>query len=121
MHFEEEISMVRAKGISQPNSRKEVVEKASKLRKLNVFLDEDGVLRSGTRLMNVETLEYNLKFPIVLPKGEVVVSDLIRFTHGAMAHAGVEQVRNTLREKFHIVSDGVVVRSVVNGCVVCST
>ena len=97
----------------------EAVKKSSKLRKLNVFLDESEVLRAGTRLLNAETLEYNMKFPIVLPKSEVIVSDLVRFTHEALAHAGVEQVRHTLREKFHIVSDGMLVRSVVKGCVEC--
>ena len=44
------------------------------------------------------------------------MSDLISDLHRAIAS---KQVRNTLREKFYIVSDGAVVKSVVNNCVTC--
>ena len=49
-------------------------------------------------------------------KDKVIVSDLISDLHRAIAS---KQVRNTLREKFYIVSDGARVRSVVNNCVAC--
>ena len=77
------------------------------------------MLRSGTRLLNAETLTYNQRCPIILPKGERIVHDLIRHVHKKTAHAGVEQVKNTLREKYLILSDGAEVRKVVLKCVSC--
>jgi hypothetical protein len=41
---------------------------ASKLLVLNPTLDEDGVLRSDSRLKLHEFLPYNMRFPIILPK-----------------------------------------------------
>ena len=118
-HFEKEIKRAQQLNIRNANNRKEITEKTSKLRKLNIFLGEDNLLRSGTRLLNSSTLTYNQKCPIILPKGEEIVHDLIRHVHKATAHAGPEQVRNVLREKFLILSDGSEVKKVVNKCGPC--
>ena len=44
---------------------------------------------------------------------------MIRHTHKTTAHAGTEQVRNTLREKYLILSDGTEVRKIVTKCLPC--
>ena len=119
MYFGKEGKRLRERGIREPNGREEVTEKDSKLRKLNIFLDKEEVIRAGTRLINTETLDFGMKCPIILPKEDEIVDSIIRHTHRALLHAGTEQVRNTLRETFHIVSDGTQVKRVINKCVDC--
>ena len=118
-HFPTEIKAARSKDVRKPNGRKEVTEKSSKLRKLNIFLDEEEILRSGTRLINAESLEYDTKCPIVLPRKDEVVEDLVRYHHEALLHGGTELTRSILREKYHIITDGVCVKKVVSGCIKC--
>ena len=105
-HFAKEIKTVKTKNIRKPNERQEVIEKSSRLRKLNIFMDEQGLLRAGSRLMNAETLQYDIRCPIVLPREDKIVEDLVRFTHEGLMHGGKTLTRNVLKEKYHIINDG---------------
>ena len=67
--------------------------------------------------MNTETLQYDTKCPVVLPREDRVVEDLVMHVHESLMHAGMEHVRSALQEKYHIVSNGTWVKSVINKCV----
>ena len=118
-HFEREMNFLIENRVSDPNSRSEIKLKTSKLRKLNCFLDRDGLIRSGTRLLNAESLTFNTRCPIVLPKGDEHVNALIHTQHVAHGHAGAAHTQNALRKRFMIISDGQAVRSVIHKCVKC--
>ena len=119
LHFPKEWKKVKNKKISEPNQRLELTDKNSKLRKLNVFMDKDGLLRAGSRLIKSETLEYDTKCPIILPRDDKIVEDLVRHTHERMSHGGTVLTRSILREKYHIINDGICVKKVVAKCVKC--
>lgn len=51
------------------------------LRKLNPFLDKDGIIRVGGQILKADLSEV-LKTPVILPKSSNVASLLIRHTHG---------------------------------------
>ena len=57
------------------------------LRKLNPFLDKDGIIRVGGQILKADLSEV-LKTPVILPKPSNVASLLIRHTHGRTHHSG---------------------------------
>ena len=118
-HFSVEIEILRTKSIFSPQEKVELTLKSSRLRKLNPFLGEDGIMRAGTRLIRAITLNYNYRCPIILPKKDDNVESLIRFYHKISGHSGTDYTRNALRQKYMILSDGQSVRTVVKKCVTC--
>ena len=117
--FSPEITVLRDGEIFSPQYRLSPKLKMSKIRKWNVFLDKDGLMRSGTRLINAQSLLYDQKFPIVLPKKDQNVQTIILDTHVRYGHIGIEQTRGILRRRFAIIDDGQVIRKVIHQCVTC--
>lgn len=62
-------------------------KKKTVLRKLNPFLDKDGIIRVGGQILKADLSEV-LKTPVILPKSSNVASLLIRHTHGRTHHSG---------------------------------
>ena len=58
-HFDPKLKILRREKIYSPRSRKEISLKTSKLRKLNIFLDKDNLVRAGTRLVDYEKMSYS--------------------------------------------------------------
>ena len=104
--------------INAPNLRKEMGRKASPLAPHNPFLDSDGLIRVGSRLM-FAPIEEEAKFPILLPKGDPNVKDLIRQTHGDEWHAGAKHVLCQLRKRVWVLQGLQEVKKVLNTCVKC--
>lgn len=57
------------------------------LRKLNPFLDKDGIIRVGGQILKADLSEV-LRTPVILPKSSNVASLVIRHTHGRTHHSG---------------------------------
>ena len=92
------------------------VAASSRLRSLDVFMDEQGVLRVGGRLGNSESgVE---RHPIVLAK-HVVTTLIIRQLHERNAHVGANQTLSLVRKKYFIVRGYSVVKGVLRNCVGC--
>ncbi|GFT60450.1 integrase_H2C2 domain-containing protein [Trichonephila clavipes] len=87
------------------------------LAKMQVFRDEDGLLRIRTKLADSYEKE-NFKFPFLLPANDVVVK-LIRVEHVKAMHAGSSILRARLREKFWIIRAKRLVKQVLSECVIC--
>ncbi|GFY06137.1 integrase catalytic domain-containing protein [Trichonephila clavipes] len=66
--------------------------KSSKLQSLNVFLDSEGILRVGGRLRLQQTLKFEQKHPMLIPKEHHFTSLVIRHFHRINFHAGQELV-----------------------------
>lgn len=107
-HFEREILDLRAKQAVSPNS---------KLRRLDPYLDDFGIIRVGGRLRNA-TLTLEQKSPIILPKHRVVEL-LIAHTHARVLHGGSQLTLRTLRHNFWIIGARNLVRSYIHQCVIC--
>jgi hypothetical protein len=72
--------------------------KHSKIANLNPFIAEDGLLRAGSRLQ-FAVLEYNEKFPVILPKCHVS-QIYIRSCHLTSHHAGVNLLIVSIRAEY---------------------
>ena len=86
-HFWVERRELLKAGIDQPNSRKEMARRDSPLTPHNPFVDGEGVIRVGSRLIHAD-LDEEAKFPAILPKEDDIVKDLIRWQHMKDQHAG---------------------------------
>ena len=93
-------------------------EKFSLLKKsLNLFYDEDGILRLKGRLENAP-LEYDEKFPILL-KDSHFLHLHVRKCHADVWHDRVKATLKKLREKFWVIRGRQVVSRVIKPCVTC--
>ena len=79
------------------------VNKKSSISALNPFLDPEGILRANSRIQYAETLNYDTKFPIILPKKDALTELIIKDQHEQFNHVGgTNQVLAALSQKFWI-------------------
>ena len=93
------------------------IPKSSRLSSLDPFLEDD-VLRVGGRLRH-SNVPYDMKHPIILPKGSHITTLIIRREHALLGHVGRHHVLSSLRKKFWIISGNSAVRQVIKDCVAC--
>ena len=110
-HFADEMSNIAQNTLSSKAWKKERKNKtqlkgiSSKLLALNPFLDNDGYLRVGSRLMR-SSLEEESRTPIILPRTDQVVRCVVRYMHQKELHAGPKHVLNELRKSVWIIQGG---------------
>ena len=90
----------------------------SKVRALNPFVDKNGFLRVGSRLVKADIDEV-AKAPAILPRKDNIVRSIIRYFHQRDLHAGPKHVLNELRQTMWILQGGQEVRSVLSKCTTC--
>ena len=118
-HFEPEILKLISLGVSSPNARTELRSKTSKLTNRNPFLDDDLIIRAGSRLGKSETMDFDKKYPMILPSRDENVKSLIRHYHCRLAHATVNHTYHALTEMFYILGGRTAVSEVLRFCVPC--
>ncbi|XP_058801546.1 uncharacterized protein LOC131670173 [Phymastichus coffea] len=89
-----------------------------KFDELNPFLDEHGLIRVGGRLKN-SNLQFNQKYPILLPSNHNVSDLIIRDAHHRNLHGRVQCTLYTIRERFWILNGRNQIRHVLRRCVPC--
>lgn len=94
------------------------LNKNSKLRNLDPFLDSDGLLRVGGRLAEAD-IPYRQKHPIILPPNHHVTRILIDLEHISLFHAGPSQIIASLKTKYWILRVRNVVKKVLRCCIRC--
>lgn len=90
----------------------------NRLKGLEVFQDEQGIIRLKTRLTNLND-HHDFKFPIVLPPEAPIVKQLIFESHRNYCHAGVGFLLTKLREKYWILHGRKAIRGVTSKCYRC--
>ncbi|XP_035207725.1 uncharacterized protein LOC118182487 [Stegodyphus dumicola] len=90
----------------------------SKLRSLNPFVDESGVIRVGGRLEN-SNLDYKQAHPIVLPDKDHLTDLIILHSHQVVGHGGIADTLNQIRDKFWLLKARRKIKSVLYNCNVC--
>ena len=118
-HFETEILKLISLGVSRPNAHTELRSKSSKLTRKNPFLDDDFIIRACGRLGKSDTMDYDSKYPMILPNKDENVRSLIRHYHHRFAHTTVNHTYHMLREKFYILGGRTTVSEVLRYCVRC--
>ena len=111
-HFWKEIKAV--------NSGNRVLPRTSGIHPLDPFLDKDGVLRVGGRLVK-SNLSHELKHPVLVPKYCNISQLIIRYYHEKTAHSGRGMTINEIRNAgYWIINCNSAVKSLIAKCVTCS-
>lgn len=85
---------------------------------LDIFLDDDKLIRCGGRLHNAP-LQDSVRLPYLLPSKHYLVVLIIKLTHITQLIFGVESTVTFLRQKYWIPSIRQRVRKIVQSCVTC--
>ena len=100
-------------------SRKSIPPK-SPLIKLNPMLDEDGCICSNGRLQFAECLPYDVRFPMVLPRGHWVTKLIVKHYHEQANHsAGTNFVLSQVSERYWIIAAREEIREWEGECNTC--
>ena len=92
--------------------------KTSSLRPHNPYIDAEGIMRVGSRLMNAD-IEYEAKFPAILPPKDENVKALVRDMHEREQHAGPKHTLCQIRKRYWINRGLQTVKSVIHKCATC--
>ena len=88
--------------------------------KLNLFIDEFGVIRSRGRIDKNTVLKYEIVNPVLVPKKHHFTKLLVNFAHCSSMHMGLQATLNFLRmHGVWIVQARQAVKSVLDECIVC--
>ena len=98
---------------------KENIPTHSPLRRLDIVIDDNGIVRVGGRLSRSKYPDYE-KHPIVVPKTGHVTSLIIRYHHEKCYHQGKGITLNTIRlHGFWIINASSLVANHIRTCVLC--
>ncbi|XP_076382083.1 uncharacterized protein LOC143260481 [Megalopta genalis] len=95
-----------------------IISRTSKLRSFNPFLDSNGVIRLGGRLANAQ-LNYDEKYPIILPAKHQLTRLIIKHEHIQLLHAGCQLVMSAIRRRYWPLSLRTTVKGILRQCVQC--
>ncbi|XP_073959385.1 uncharacterized protein [Choristoneura fumiferana] len=87
-------------------------------RNLDLFMDENGLLRSRGRMANT-SWSYEMKYPILLPKESEFTNNVIKETHESNYHVGAPHTLSIIRKKYWIPQGKAQVQKVIRRCSVC--
>ena len=97
----------------------QVLPKNNKLAKLDVAIDEFGILRVGGRLQN-STMSFGVKHPIILPRRSHITDLIIRYYHEKVRHQGRGFTINEIRSHgYWIIGCSKAVSSHIHKCIIC--
>ena len=107
-----------------PNEMEDLVQnysltKPSPLMKLTPFLDDEGVMRSGSRLNNDSQRNMCVKIPIILPQNHRIVLLLIKAYHERYLHKNTRVVMDAIEQKYMIHNLRAVLKRVESACSSC--
>lgn len=91
---------------------------AKPLRKLNPFLDKDGILRVGGRLSRAG-LEFEQRHPALIPSDHPFTYKLIEYIHSQYCHTGHNTTHYLILQRFWILSAKRVIRKCLSKCIKC--
>ena len=96
------------------------IHPTSKLLLLSPFIDEDGMLRSDTRIKYAEYLMYDTCFPIVFPRKHHVTKLIVRKHHEVNNYAaGTNHLLSIISNKYWILKTREEIREMEKECVKC--
>lgn len=94
------------------------VHNKSKLKSLDPFLDEVGILRVGGSLKNAQ-LPYEQQHPAILPKSHHVTDIIIEHFHHQNYHSGVQATFYAIRRKYWLIDGRSQIRKIIRRCIPC--
>ena len=112
IHFSDEITFLQNKPekSSIPNL----------VKNLNLFLDQNGVLRSKGRIEKCSKISFNVVNPIILPKTSHLTNLYVNYFHSLCKHLGNSSTLNTLRNHgFWIPKARNLINKIASNCLIC--
>ena len=92
----------------------------TQLKSHNVFLDENGILRSHSRLAKITHLTYDQRYPVVLHRKSGLAKLLVKYYHINFGHpVGHQALINKITEEYSISGLGVLCHQVKSDCYLC--
>ncbi|XP_065197638.1 uncharacterized protein LOC135829160 [Sycon ciliatum] len=95
------------------------VNKDSRLVQMTPFIDDNGIMRSDSRVRNAKVENKNLRQPVLLPPKHAFTRLLIQQHHVWSLHQGQDRVVNELRQKYWVPGIRTAVRSTWSECQHC--
>ena len=86
---------------------------------LNPKIDQEGILRANTRLVNAEFLPYATRYPIILPSNNHITFLIVKHYHELRNHSGTNDVLSALSAKYWIIHAREEIRKVERACMEC--
>ena len=112
-HFHNEISFLKCESKSNlpiPNL----------VKNLDLFIDDEGIVRSKGRISKVNFYNYEILNPILLPKNDNFTHMIIRRAHFTCKHMGLQSTLNKVRlQGYWIPCARQVVKTVLSDCIIC--
>nr|XP_042912917.1 uncharacterized protein LOC110282134 [Parasteatoda tepidariorum] len=99
-------------------SSKGMVNPKSKIKNLSPFLDTEGVLRVGGRLVH-SNLSFDKKHQIILPNNHRLTNLILEMTHKRQLHVGPQTLLSIVRQKYWPLNGRNMCRKLVHNCVDC--
>nr|XP_042903892.1 uncharacterized protein LOC122270483 [Parasteatoda tepidariorum] len=97
---------------------KQPIPQNSKIISLNVFMDDNGLMRVGGRLKFSELTE-SQKYQMLLPKSHHLTQLIIEHFHNKSLHSGVQTTLYLIRQFYWIPSGQDRVRRFIHKCLTC--
>ena len=94
------------------------VNPRSKLKSLNPFLNNKGILLVGSRIA-YSGLSYNSKFPIILSARHKLTQMIMNYFYLKYFHLGPQALLNIVRQMFVHISGRNLARKFIHQCVQC--
>lgn len=91
----------------------------SKLKVLNPILDEDGLMRSNSRLRYDKYLPHDTRFPIILPRKNWTTKLIVKHFHELQHHSGTNQTLSALSSRYWIIAGREEIREYEQECREC--
>ncbi len=91
----------------------------SPIMKLRPVLDSDGLIRVGGVLTQLQSLSYDQRHQIILPKDHPWTALLIRHVHSDLLHQGPKHVQVALSRRYWLVQPIRTIAKAIKGCVPC--
>ena len=88
------------------------------VRQLNVFVDNNGLLRRGGRINNAN-VPYDVKFLYLIPKTHYFTRSVVIYAHAVVLHNGVRETLNLIRSQYRIIPCRNFVKKVIHGSSTC--
>ena len=85
----------------------------------HLILDKEGVIRVQTSHANATNLEYDTKFPILLPVKNPFTKLVLKESHVQSGHFGLNYTRAEVRKKYWIPQVVHAIKTIVANCKVC--
>jgi len=100
--------------------QKKALSSNSKLLVLKPCLDDDGLIRSNSRLVNSEDLSFNSRYPVILPRKHGITQLIVKNEHDEGAHvSGTNRTLSELSKEYWIISAREEIRECERSCMMC--